>query len=453
MVFSFGFDFGSEIVLCKKNLCMWHRLQTLSRFVPDAHALPVEVAVSPIRASAPGKSAVAVLSEHPLPVIRFIDAIIEDACVLGASDVHLDPTHDSLKFRLRIDGSLQEFHVVPKQYALEVITRIKILAGLPTDEHQAALDGRFRSILSSGDSVDVRVAIAPTYHGEYAVLRLLSDTAEEFNLKTLGFSESNERKVLHALRRPFGMVLTTGPTGSGKTTTLYTLIKLLNSPERAIVTIEDPVEYAIGGINQIPVNPRTGLQFATGLRSILRQDPNVIMVGEIRDSETAGVAVNAALAGHLLLSTLHTNDAATALPRLLDLKVESYLIASTVSVVIAQRLVKKICIACKTKRAVSWQELENILTLLPTYNLGLESFYYGRGCDACNMTGYKGRIGIHEVFVIDEPAREAIMQKVTASTIKAIAVQSGMVSMAEDGLQKAVLGLTTIEEILKALYE
>lgn len=249
------------------------------------------------------------------------------------------------------------------------------------------------------------------------------------------------------------MILATGPTGSGKTTTLYTLIKLLNSPERAIITIEDPVEYAIDGINQIQVNPRTGLHFATGLRSILRQDPNIIMVGEIRDGETAGIAVNAALTGHLLLSTLHTNDAATTLPRLLDLKIESYLIASTVSIAIAQRLVRKICPACKTARSVSWAELENLLELLPRFDCELESFFYGAGCGACGMTGYKGRIGIHEVLVVTEPIREAVLAKASAATIKAIAMQNGMTTLLEDGLAKAIAGQTTIEEVLRTLYE
>lgn len=393
------------------------------------------------------------LAEQPLSIIRVVDAVVEDACVLRASDVHIEPTNDQLKFRLRVDGVLQDFHVMPKQYAPEVIARIKILAGLPTDEHQAALDGRFRSVLYSGDSVDVRVAIAPTYHGEYAVLRLLADKAEEFNLSALGFSAENEQKILRALKRPFGMVLATGPTGSGKTTTLYTLMKLLNIPERAIVTIEDPIEYAIEGISQIQVNPRTGLHFATGLRSILRQDPNIIMVGEIRDGETAGVAVNAALTGHLLLSTLHTNDAATSLPRLLDLKIESYLIASTVSVAIAQRLVRKICSACKTTRSVTWSELENLLELLPQFDFGLESFFYGAGCAKCGMTGYKGRIGIYEVLVVNEQIREAVLGKASATTIRAIAIQNGMTTLLEDGLAKAKAGQTTVEEVLRTLYE
>lgn len=434
---------------------MFNRAKTPVSTTKEAAKGPtVQVKGEP--ASAPvatGERVGLVLSERPLSIIRLVDAVIEDACAMRASDIHLDPTHEVLKFRLRVDGVLQDFHSVPKQYALEVITRIKILAGLPTDEHQAALDGRFRSVLYSGDSVDVRVAIAPTYHGEYAVLRLLSDKAEEFNLPALGFSVDNEQKILHALKRPFGMILATGPTGSGKTTTLYTLIKLLNSPERAIITIEDPVEYAIDGINQIQVNSRTGLHFATGLRSILRQDPNVIMVGEIRDGETAGIAVNTALTGHLLLSTLHTNDAATTLPRLLDLKIESYLIASTVSIAIAQRLVRKICVGCKTAKPLTPAELENIRELLPKFTPSEDGFAYGVGCEACAMTGYKGRIGIHEVLVVDEPIREAVLAKASAATIKSIAIQNGMTTLLEDGLAKAATGQTTIEEVLRTLYE
>lgn len=433
---------------------MFKYVQVISNFsaMTKSTSPAVEVvATAPIIEG--GKRVAAMVAVEPISIIALVDAIIEDACALRASDVHINPSHDQLKFRLRVDGALQDFNAIPKRYALEVITRIKILAGLPTDEHQMTLDGRFRSVLSTGDSVDVRVAIAPTYHGEYAVLRLLSDRAEEFNLSALGFSKSNEQKILHALKRPFGMILATGPTGSGKTTTLYTLMKLLNNSERAIVTIEDPVEYAIDGVNQIQVNSRTGLHFATGLRSILRQDPNIIMVGEIRDGETAGIAVNAALTGHLLLSTLHTNDAATTLPRLLDLKIESYLVASTVSIAIAQRLVRKICVACKTARPVTLPELENILELLPEFDYNLDSFYFGKGCEACAMTGYRGRIGIHEVLEVNESIREAVLAKASAATIKTIAVQNGMVTLLEDGLSKAAVGQTTVEEVLRTLYE
>ena len=281
-------------------------------------------------------------------IIHLVDYLVEKAQISRASDIHIDPSQDTVRIRLRIDGVLQNVFDFPKNIHGEVISRIKVLARLRTDEHQATQDGRFRHQFSNAqDFVDIRVSIAPTYHGENCVMRLLSDKAENFDLESLGFSESDQKKITDALKKPYGMILATGPTGSGKTTTLYTIIKMLNSPEVSIITIEDPIEYAVNDIEQIQVNPRTSLTFANGLRSILRQDPNIIMVGEIRDAETANIAVNTALTGHLLLSTLHTNDSATTLPRLLDMGIETYLVASTVSIAIGQRLVRKICDHCK----------------------------------------------------------------------------------------------------------
>ena len=250
-----------------------------------------------------------------LSVIRLMDMLIERAQSARASDIHLDPRVDGMMVRLRIDGVLQDTHHLPVGIQNEIISRIKILCGLRTDEHQAAQDGRFRVMLENGSSIDVRVSIMPTYYGENANLRLLSDQAEEFTIETLGFTPENREKILRAISKPHGMILATGPTGSGKTTTLYTLVKMLNSPGVSIITVEDPIEYSISGINQIQINTRTGLTFANGLRSMLRQDPNIIMVGEVRDMETAGLAVNTALTGHLVLSTLHTNDAPTSTKR------------------------------------------------------------------------------------------------------------------------------------------
>ncbi len=285
-----------------------------------------------------------------LSIIRLVDCLVTRAYAARASDIHLDPRSDGVMVRLRVDGVLQDVHKLPATIHNEVISRIKILCGLRTDEHQAAQDGRFRLLLETGVSVDVRVSIVPVYYGENAVMRLLADQAEEYTLSSLGFTKENQEKILRAIQKPYGMILATGPTGSGKTTTLYTLVRMLNQPGVSVITIEDPVEYAISGINQIQVNPRTGLSFSQGLRSMLRQDPNIIMVGEIRDMETAGLAVNIALTGHLVLSTLHTNDAPTTLPRLLDMKVEPYLIASTVNVAIGQRLLRRICNHCKEER-------------------------------------------------------------------------------------------------------
>lgn len=285
-------------------------------------------------------------------------------------------------------------------------------------------------------------------------MRLLAEQEEAFTLESLGFSSENAEKLRTAARKPYGMILCTGPTGSGKTTTLYTLLKGLNTEDVAIITVEDPVEYAIAGIQQIQVNPRTGLAFASGLRSILRQDPNIIMVGEIRDGETAGIAVNAALTGHLLLSTLHTNDAATTLPRLLDMKVESYLIASTVNVVVGQRLVRRICPNCKTKRKIADVEARSLRNVISPDILKAQSdFYYGKGCADCNGGGYYGRIGIHEVLFPDAKIREAVLRKEAAGTLKNIAVEGGMKTIIEDGFIKAQQGVTTIEEILRTIYE
>lgn len=389
-----------------------------------------------------------------MSVIRFIDGLVERGHELRASDIHLDPEDQTLRARFRVDGVLLDLYEIPKTLHEGVVSRIKILAGLRTDEHQTAQDGRFRCVTENGISVDVRVSIIPTYYGENAVMRLLSDKAEEYNLKTLGFSPNNEKKILNAIKKPYGMILATGPTGSGKTTTLYTLVKMLNSRESSIITIEDPIEYSVAGINQIQVNPRTGLTFANGLKSVLRQDPNIIMVGEIRDVDTAGIAVNTALTGHLLLSTLHTNDAATTLPRLLDMKVEPYLIASTVNIAIGQRLVRRICEDCKTAEKITAAEIKSLSeTIPPEVFKNHKIFYSGKGCERCNGSGYIGRVGIHEVLVLDGIIRDAILQKAQASEIRKIAIQQGMVPMIQDGFEKAALGLTTISEVLRMLYE
>jgi len=388
-----------------------------------------------------------------LSIVNLVNRIIEHAHSVLASDIHIDPQQEAVRVRFRIDGVLQEAHTLPKATNLEVISRIKILAGLRTDEHQAAQDGRFRYVAPDNNMIDVRVSIAPTYHGENAVLRLLSDNSAEFTLTSLGFSEDNQKKIEHSIRKPHGMILVTGPTGSGKTTTLYTILKILNVPEVSIVTIEDPVEYAIDGIEQIPVNDRTNLTFALGLRSILRQDPNIIMVGEIRDKQTAGLAVNTALTGHLILSTLHTNDAATTLPRLLDLGVEPYLIASTVNVVIGQRLVRKICPDCKSSYKPTKAELNSIKHLLPK-NFGTKGkLYRGTGCESCNDSGYKGRIGIHEVLLVEKQIRDAILSKSSTNVLREIAEKQGVKTMIQDGLEKAAAGITTIAEVLRTMYE
>ncbi len=389
-----------------------------------------------------------------ISIINIVNHLIEDAHNHRASDIHIDPQQDDVQVRFRVDGILQDVHVFPRSIHNEIISRVKIISNLRTDEHNAAQDGRFRTTLTDGSVVDVRVSIAPTFHGEDVVMRLLSDKAEEFALESLGFSPGNQKKILRAIKRPHGMILATGPTGSGKTTTLYTLIKILNVRGSSIITIEDPIEYAIKGIIQIQANPRTGLTFANGLRSILRQDPNIIMVGEIRDAETAGIAVNTALTGHLLLSTIHTNDAATTLPRLLDMKLEPYLIASTVNLAIGQRLIRKICTSCKKEKKMTGAEIKSLEEILPKHLLKkCAKFFEGKGCEKCVQSGYQGRIGIHEVLVVDAAVREAVLRKVSADEIKAVAVAQGMVPILEDGLEKVCAGITTVEEVLRVLHE
>jgi len=389
-----------------------------------------------------------------ISIINLVDSLVDEAERLRSSDIHIDPQSANIRIRYRIDGILHNAHTAPKSIHSEIISRIKILAGLRTDEHYAAQDGRFHLDLKNGLMLDIRVSIAPTYYGENAVLRLLSEKNENFTLQSLGFSRENAAKVEAALKKPYGMILATGPTGSGKTTTLYTLLKILNTNEVSIITIEDPIEYALDGVQQIQVNTRTSLSFANGLGSILRQDPDIIMVGEIRDAETAGIAVNAALTGHLMLSSLHTNDAATTLPRLLDLKVESYLIASTVNIAIGQRLVRRICPACKQARKITDSEIKSLQGIIPREMLQCQQeFYFGRGCEKCGGTGYRGRIGIYEVLAPDVEIRRAVLVKADASEIRAIAFARGMTAMIEDGFAKAQAGITTIEEVLRMLYE
>lgn len=387
-------------------------------------------------------------------IVYLIDTLLEEAQNRSASDIHIDPTSRELRVRLRIDGVLIDLITFSKHIHPEIISRIKVLSGLRTDEHQTPQDGRFRHILMEEQPVDVRVSIAPTYHGENVVLRILTNPEANMHLESLGFSRADRVKIEAALRTPSGMILATGPTGSGKTTTLYTLIKKLNAPSISIVTIEDPIEYSIENIEQIQVNPRTGLTFATGLRSILRQDPDIIMVGEIRDGETASIAVNTALTGHLLLSTLHTNDAATTLPRLSDMGIDPYLVASTITLAIGQRLVRKICGECKEENAVSKTEEQSLAHLkLSTPITEGECVSRGRGCRTCASSGYCGRISINEVLVASPVVKDAILRKASSREIRSLAVSEGMTTMLEDGFTKVRSGVTTVEEILRVIHE
>ena len=388
-------------------------------------------------------------------VIRLVDNLVENAIELRASDIHVDPEDRDIRVRFRIDGVLHDNFVFPKQLHSEIITRIKVMAGMRTDEHQAAQDGRFKVVMKHGGTdFDVRVSIAPTYYGENCVMRLLGETTEHFTIETLGFAPKNLERIIRAIEKPYGMILATGPTGSGKTTTLYSILKRLNTKDVSIITVEDPIEYSMEGIDQIQVNSRTGLTFAQGLRFILRQDPNIIMVGEIRDNETAGIAVNAAMTGHRVLSTLHTNDAATTLPRLLDMEVEPFLISSTVNVAIGQRLVRKLCHDCTVEKRLKPEELVAMKAIVPAAILkDRTDFFVGVGCKKCDESGFLGRIGIHEVLEMNEALRGLIMKRANASEVRDEAVKSGMVPMFEDGLEKAFRGITSVEEVMRVFHE
>jgi type IV pilus assembly protein PilB len=392
------------------------------------------------------------IKSSEVPMSKIVDLLINYAAQDKASDVHIEPQEKESLVRFRIDGILHDILFLPKSLHDQIITRIKILSRLRTDEHLSPQDGKMRIALEEED-IDVRVSILPVTEGEKAVLRLLSSKFRKFSLVDLGMNEKDLKKVTDAYSKSYGMILSTGPTGSGKTTSIYAIVKLLNTREKNITTIEDPAEYRIKGVNQINVNTKTNLTFANGLRSILRQDPNIIFVGEIRDSETAGIAVNASLTGHLVLSTLHTNDAATALPRLIDMNIEPFLVASTVNVIIAQRLVRKICEICKGTRTITKEEL---LKNLPEEEIGKYikdkdklTIYQGAGCKICHGTGYSGRIGVFEVLEITKSIRDLITKRQDADAILQKAVEEGMTTMLDDGLDKILKGLTTLEEVLR----
>ncbi len=392
---------------------------------------------------------------HKVSIVNLVDLFVEYSYVLRASDIHIEPEAEDLRVRFRVDGMLTDIFDkknLDKDLHQEIITRIKVLSGLRTDEHLLPQDGRFKVKLEGFGEVDVRVSIMPTYHGENAILRILAET-QSFKLEDLGFDTGELDKVKRAMRKSYGMILANGPTGSGKSTTLYTILKQLNQPDVSIITIEDPLEYSMGGTTQIQVNNQVGLTFANGLRSILRQDPNIIMVGEIRDQETAAIAVNAALTGHLVLSTLHTNDSATTFPRLIDMGVPPFLVASTINVAMGQRLVRMVCQKCKKDRVLNPMEVKSLSEIIPDLNPKLSHFYMGAGCAECNGSGYAGRIGIREVLEVNEDVRQLIMGRANAKQIKDAAIKNGMTTMVKDGVQKALKGLTSLEEVLRIIHE
>ncbi len=379
---------------------------------------------------------------------EIIDEIFEDAVLYRVSDVHFEPEETEILVRFRIDGALREVGRVPKEYYENILNRIKVQAHLRIDDHFSAQDGALRYTTKDGETVDARISIMPTLDGEKIVIRVLSEYVRSFKLADLGLSPQDQDTMLRGAAKPFGMILVTGPTGSGKTTTLYALLKIINDPESNITTIEDPVEYKITGINQVQVNTRTNLTFANGLRSIVRQDPDIILVGEIRDRETAEIAVNAALTGHLLFSTFHANDAATAIPRLLDMGVEPFLMASTLEVIVAQRLVRRICDVCRVSATVDPKILRDNLNLDKYISEGI-TLYKGKGCNNCAGTGYKGRIGIFEFIHVTKEMQDLILKNPSTNQIWDLARSQGSRSMFEDGILKVKAGVTTIEELLR----
>lgn len=397
-------------------------------------------------------------SEHDEASIKLIDLIFQYGYQSKASDVHIEPYEYKVVVRFRIDGILYDVLELTKELHELLLIRIKILSKIRTDEHRSAQDGKFRFEIN-GEVVDARVSILPITSGEKVVVRLLSSNSRQYELTDLGLSESNLEKTLEAIGNPRGMILVTGPTGCGKTTTVYGILKLLNKREVNISSIEDPVEYAVEGVNQIQVNNKTNLTFADGLRAILRQDPNIIMIGEIRDEETAGIAVNSALTGHLVLSTLHTNDAATTLPRLLDMGIEPFLVASTINIAIAQRLVRQVCPKCIASYKPTPAEI-NLIKGNPKFEqifyeeAGGQDFdkirlYKGLGCKACTNTGYRGRLGVFEVLEMTEEIRKLVIAKASSDSIMEAAKRSGMRTILQDGMHKVFGGKTTLLEILR----
>ncbi len=393
----------------------------------------------------------AVTSVADKPAVQLANLIFNQAIRNGASDVHIEPQEKSLRIRFRIDGVLHEVMQPPVRLHPSLVSRIKVMAGMDIANRRSPQDGRTTMKLE-GRIIDFRVASLPTAYGEKLTLRLLDRSSRLITLPELGFPESQMKKFRGAIHKPYGCVLVTGPTGSGKSTTLYAALSELNSVEKNIITVEDPIEYRLGGINQVQVNPRAGLNFATGLRSILRNDPDIIMIGEIRDRETARIAIESALTGHLVLSTLHTNDSAGAVTRLGDMEIEPYLTASAVIAVLAQRLVRVLCTQCKKPYTVSRAEIR---ASIPDFPLTREeqqiTIYKPEGCLRCSNTGYRGRVGVYELMIVTDTIKNLTLQHRSAGEIAAAAIKEGMVTLRRDGLIKVREGITSIEESLRVL--
>lgn len=411
-----------------------------------------------------------------LPIIKIVDTLIKHAILQSASDIHIEPDEKEVRVRYRIDGILHDAMTLPIQVQQGIIARIKVLSNLKLDEHRVPQDGRFK-IEKEGLKISFRVSILPIFNGEKIVMRLLNESSKGLTLEQMGVTGRGLEIIHRHIKKPNGMVLVTGPTGSGKTTTLYTIMDILNTPEVNISTVEDPVEYRMPRINQTQIYPKVGLTFAAGLRALLRQDPDIIMVGEIRDKETMEMAIHSAMTGHLVLSTLHTNSAAGALPRLIDMGAEPFLLASTINVIIAQRLVRKLCPDCRKEYKLSNEDVKNLESnydmerILELIKKGQNpkadkiasskeknkwseiTFYKSSGCEQCGKEGYKGRLGIYEVLEVDDDMKVMISQKAPAEEIEKAAKEKGMLTMVEDGFEKATQGVTSVEEILRVTRE
>jgi type IV pilus assembly protein PilB len=385
--------------------------------------------------------------EADAPLIRLVNQIIIDAFKMRASDIHLEPLPKRFRLRYRIDGVLHEMKNPPKRLQPSIIARLKIQSNMSISEHRVPQDGRIQAS-AGGKLIDLRVSCLPTNHGESIVMRILDKEGLKLGLAELGFFTDDQQTFEKLIGLPDGILLVTGPTGSGKTTTLYSCLHFINRPDRKIITVEDPVEYILAGINQVQVNDTVGLTFAAALRSLLRQAPNVIMIGEIRDLETATIAINASLTGHLVFSTLHTNDAPSAVTRLIDIGVKPFLVASSTRALMAQRLVRKVCRKCGQPWVPPEGELRS-LNIDPN-NIQNAIFLKGKGCADCSNTGYRGRMGIFEIFVIDDEARKLIYDKVSATVLRSRAREMGMRTLREDGVRKVLAGLTTPDEVIRA---
>lgn len=393
-----------------------------------------------------------------LPIVAILNNIIEHAVALNASDIHFEPFAGSVLIRYRIDGVLEEILNLDKTIEPVLVTRVKILSNMRIDEHRVPQDGRFRFETDEENKLDVRVNIIPVMHGEKVEMRLLRSVNRPLSLDELGIGPGEIKIIGDEIKKPHGMILVTGPTGHGKTTTLYAILQILNTPKVNITTVEDPIEYEVSRINQTQVNTKAGITFANGLRALLRQNPDIIMVGEIRDNETVEIAIQAALTGHLVLSSLHTNDAPSALPRLLDMGAQAFLISSTVNMVIAQRLVRRICTHCIASRPMD-EATRALITAQSSADKALneaqipKTLYAGQGCNLCAHTGFQGQIGVFEILKISDPIRKLVADQVSARDIRVQAIKEGMVTMFEDGLDKVQKGITTIEEVFRVVQE